>query len=206
MIFIPPTTIRQCEFSSGSENRSRRLPEQTVQCGYYESNKFCRILSQLIFRRSSIFRHVAAVEKHLLALAGQLQLTGCQVVTSVGSLGMDLALSVVMTQRREVKNMKIATSFLAALLFTGTLGALNNAIAEDGILSKDQLTGTSYCHEKFPAIRQSTLGDDQPELKDSSTADMIDFYGPRDENPAGKDQVQTQRLEDQHRWEMEYSD
>jgi len=29
--------------------------------------------------------------------------------------------------------MKIATSFFAALLFTGTLGALNNAIAEDGI-------------------------------------------------------------------------
>jgi hypothetical protein len=39
MIFITPTTIRQCEFSSGSENRSRILREQTVQCGYYESNK-----------------------------------------------------------------------------------------------------------------------------------------------------------------------
>ena len=65
--------------------------------------------------------------------------------------------------------MKIATSFLAAVLFTGTLGALNNAIAEDGILSKDELAGTSYCHEKFPAIAPDTLGNDQPELKDSST-------------------------------------
>ena len=37
--------------------------------------------------------------------------------------------------------MKIATSFLAALLFTGTLGALNNAIAQDGILSKDRFAG-----------------------------------------------------------------
>ena len=91
--------------------------------------------------------------------------------------------------------MKIATSFLAALLFTGTLGALNNAIAEDGILSKDQLTGTSYCHEKFPAIRQSTLDDSQPALKDSSTGDVIDFYGPCDENPIGNDQVQAQKLE-----------
>ena len=52
--------------------------------------------------------------------------------------------------------MKIAISFLAALLFTGTLGALNNAIAEDGILSKDQFTAGSYCHEKFPAIREDT--------------------------------------------------
>jgi hypothetical protein len=119
---------------------------------------------------------------------------------------MGLALSVVMMQGKELRNMKIATSFLAAVLFTGTLGALNNAIAEDGILSKDQFTGTSYCHEKFPAIRQSTLGNDQPELKDSSTGDVIDFYGPCDENPLGQDQLQTQKLEDQHRLEMEYSD
>ena len=100
--------------------------------------------------------------------------------------------------------MKIATSILAAVLFTGALGAFNNATAEDGILSKDQLTGTSYCHEKFPAIRQSTLGDNQPQLKDSSTGDVIDFYGPCNENPVGKDQVQTQRLEEQHRWQTEY--
>lgn len=100
--------------------------------------------------------------------------------------------------------MKIATSILAAVLFTGTLGAFNNARAADGILSKDELTSDAYCHEKFPAIRQSTLGDDQPALKDSSTGDVIDFYGPCDENPVGKDQVQAQRLEDQHRWEREY--
>ena len=100
--------------------------------------------------------------------------------------------------------MKIATSFLAALLFAGTLGAINTAMAADGIVSKDELTPGSYCHEKFPAIRQSTLGDNQPELKSSSTGDVVDFYGPCDEKPNGKDQDQTQKLEDQHRWEMEY--
>ena len=99
--------------------------------------------------------------------------------------------------------MKIATSFLAALLFAGTLGAFNNAIAEDGILSKDQFTGTSYCHEKFPAIQQSTLGNDQPEL--SSTGDVIDYYGPCNEKPQGQDQIQTQILEQQHRWESDGS-
>jgi hypothetical protein len=98
--------------------------------------------------------------------------------------------------------MKIATSFLAALLFAGTLGAVNNAIAEDGIMSEDQLAGTSYCHEKFPAIAHHTLGNDQPEL--SSKGDVIDFYGPCGEDPLGKDQVQTQRLEEQHRWQTEY--
>jgi len=117
---------------------------------------------------------------------------------------MGLAIPAVMTQRKEVKTMKIATSFLAAVLFTGTLGALNNAIAEDGILSKDQFAGTSYCHEKFPAVARHTLGNDQPEL--SSKGDVIDFYGPCDENPLGQDQLQTQKIEDQHRLEMEYSD
>jgi hypothetical protein len=119
---------------------------------------------------------------------------------------MDLALPIVRMQRKEVRNMKIATSILAAVLFTGTLGALNNVIAEDGISSKDQLTASSYCHEKFPAIRQGTLDSDQPALKDSNTGDVIDFYGPCDENPVGKDQVHKQKLDAQHRFEMEYTD
>jgi hypothetical protein len=117
---------------------------------------------------------------------------------------MDLALRVVMTQRKEVKTMKIATSFLAALLLAGTLGAFNNAMAEDGILSKDEFAGSGYCHLTFPAIRRSTLGDDQPVLQDSSTGDVIDFYGACDTDPLGKDQIQAQKLDDQHRWQWEY--
>jgi hypothetical protein len=35
---------------------------------------------------------LAVFEKYLLALAGQLQLTGCQVLTNVGSVGMGLAI------------------------------------------------------------------------------------------------------------------
>jgi hypothetical protein len=124
----------------------------------------------------------------------------------VGATGMDLAILMIIPQRKEVRNMKIATSILAAVLFTATLGVINTATGADGILSKDQLTAGSYCHEKFPAIRQSTLGDDQPMLKDSSTGDVIDFYGPCGENPVGKDQVQAQRIENEHRLETEYSD
>jgi hypothetical protein len=117
---------------------------------------------------------------------------------------MDLAIPVVIMRRKEVKTMKIATSFLAALLFTGTLAALNNAIAEDGMISKDPSSAGSYCHEKFAAIREATLGDAKPALQNPSTGEVIDFYGPCDENPVGKDQVQTQRLEEQQRWEREY--
>jgi hypothetical protein len=109
--------------------------------------------------------------------------------------------------------MKIATSFLAALLFTGTLGTLNNAIAQDGILSKDEFAGTGYCHMKFSAIDQSTLGNDRPVLESStggsadrfSAIGVTDFYGPCDENPLGQDQIRTQKLERQHRWESDHS-
>jgi hypothetical protein len=100
--------------------------------------------------------------------------------------------------------MKIATSFLAGVLLIGSLGALNTAMAEDGILSKDELASGSYCHEKFPAMHQSTLGDDQPTLKGSGTGDVIDFYGSCDENPTGKDQVWQQKLDQEHRFEQDY--
>ena len=102
--------------------------------------------------------------------------------------------------------MKIATSFLAALLFTSALGALNNAMAADGVLLKQEATPGSYCHLKFPAIRQSSLDDDQPALKNSGTGDVIDFYGSCDENSLGKDQVHEQKLEAQHRWAQDYED
>ena len=100
--------------------------------------------------------------------------------------------------------MKIATSFLAAVLFTGALGALNNAVAQDGILSKNELAGSGYCHMKFPAISRSTLGSDQPVLEDSTS--VIDFYGPCDTDPLGQDQVQDQKLENQHRLNREFSE
>ena len=52
--------------------------------------------------------------------------------------------------------MKIATSFLAALLFTGVLGSINSAMSSDSVISKDELATGSYCHEKFPAMTDET--------------------------------------------------
>ena len=85
--------------------------------------------------------------------------------------------------------MKIATSLLAAVLLVGALGAINTAMAADGIIDKQELTPGSYCHLKFPAIREDTLGSDHPALEDPNSGDIIDFYGPCDENPVGKHQV-----------------
>ncbi len=104
--------------------------------------------------------------------------------------------------------MKIATSFLAGLLLIGTLGASGTAMAADGIIYKQANTPGSYCHLKFPApaIRGDTLAGDHPVLTDPSDGDIIDFYGPCDEDPLGKDQVHEQKLEQQHRWAHDYED
>ena len=100
--------------------------------------------------------------------------------------------------------MKIATSFLAALLFTGALGSMNTAMSADGVISKDELATGSYCHEKFPAMTTQTLDSDNPVLNKSGA--VIDFYGSCGENPVGEDQIQDQKLEAQHRFTTNYED
>ena len=92
--------------------------------------------------------------------------------------------------------MKIATSFLAALLFTGALGSINTAMSADGVISKDELATDSYCHEKFTPMTRQTLDADNPVLSNSGA--VIDYYGPCNESPVGEDQIQDQKLEAQH--------
>jgi hypothetical protein len=94
--------------------------------------------------------------------------------------------------------MKRIGSMVSVLVMVGSFGG--TALASDGIVSKQELTPDSYCHMEFPAVRQRTLAGDNPVLKDSTTGDVIDFYGPCDNNPTGSDQVAAQKLEEQHRF------
>ena len=96
--------------------------------------------------------------------------------------------------------MKNSKAFLAALILVGSVAASGMALADDGVISKDVLTPQSYCHEKFPAIHGRTLGTDDPTLKSTASGDIIDFYGPCNENPRGKDQVEEQKLEELHQY------
>jgi hypothetical protein len=109
-------------------------------------------------------------------------------------------------RRKEVNAMKIAISFLAALLLVGGLGVGGTLAAAEGVISNEVIIPGVYCHLRFPAIREQTLAGDRPVLKDPSSGDIIDFYGPCDTDPLGKDQVRKQRLERQHRWRDNYSD
>jgi hypothetical protein len=99
--------------------------------------------------------------------------------------------------------MKLVTSVLAALVLAG---AVNAYAAADGVVSDDQLAVGNYCHMKFPAIDEDTLAGNQPALKSANDGNLVDFYGPCDENPLGKDQVQEQKIEDQRMWGLEYAD
>ena len=96
--------------------------------------------------------------------------------------------------------MKIRTSVFAGLLFISSLGAVNSAIAQDGVISKEEFTPGSYCHQKFRAMLPSSLDTDDPTLKSSDTGDVIDFYGSCDESPVGEDQIEQQSRDAQRRF------
>jgi len=120
--------------------------------------------------------------------------------------GILVALSVFQQERKEVNQMKNTKALLAALLLAGSFVATSTVSASDGTISKDVLTPGSYCHEKFPAIQARSLGTDDPTLKNAASGDVMDFYGPCNENPTGQDQVQAQKLDLQHRWQNNYED
>lgn len=86
---------------------------------------------------------------------------------------------------------------LASLLITGTLGLSALPVGADDILYKVQMPGTNYCHMKFPGIREDTLNWSRPILKDKSTSDIIDFAGPCDHSPLGKNEIYSQRIQRQ---------
>jgi hypothetical protein len=89
--------------------------------------------------------------------------------------------------------MKMATSFLGTLLLVGGLGVDSTLAAAPGVISNQVLTPGSYCHLQFPAIREETLASHRPVLKDPSSGDIVDFYGPCDHDPLGQDEISSQR-------------
>jgi len=95
---------------------------------------------------------------------------------------------------------------LISVIFFARVFLLSGSFAWAGevFISKVPDPSGSYCHLKFPAIREDTLFSDRPVLKDASDGDIIDFYGPCNYDPLGRDSVLRQRLEHQHRKRREY--
>ena len=92
--------------------------------------------------------------------------------------------------------MKIANTFLASLFLVGSLGAINSAVAADGVMQKVPLNANSYCHQKFVSVDREVAGKNDPDLNNSGVGEIVDFYGPCSETPTGKDQQLQLRLDE----------
>src|SRR5262245_52775653 len=89
--------------------------------------------------------------------------------------------------------MKSMKTVLSVLFLAGAMdSSIASAARAENVIFKDVLTDSSYCHIKFPAIEERTLSWERPVLKDPSEGDIIDFYGPCDHDPLGKEEVQRQ--------------
>ena len=93
---------------------------------------------------------------------------------------------------------------ITGFLLGGVIGLGVTPARAQGEISKDALSDGSYCHMQFPAIREDTLDASNPILKDSN--DVIDFYGPCDTDPRGKEEIQAQKVEAQHRVVSDYNE
>ena len=103
--------------------------------------------------------------------------------------------------------MKSMKAGLAILCLVGAMGFATAPLAgAAGVISSDAFDAGGYCHMKFPAIREQTLGTRYPALKDASEGDIIDFYGPCNHDPLGKEEVKAQLLQLQHRRARDYMD
>lgn len=57
-----------------------------------------------------------------------------------------------------------------------------------------------YCHLQFPAMEEGTIGTNNPQLKDWSSGDIVDYYGPCDHSPTGKDESYSQTERQLNAW------
>jgi hypothetical protein len=106
---------------------------------------------------------------------------------------------------------------LSLLLLAGVMGYTPIAIAasaqdphkpkgvKPGVIGAVALNkeGT-YCHLRFPAIRPSTLASAKPQLKPARTGDIVDFYGPCDYDPVGKEEVLKQKQQEEERLDNDF--
>jgi hypothetical protein len=99
------------------------------------------------------------------------------------------------------------------LAFAATLGLSSTHVwADDEFISHHESADVNttpssvenYCNLKFPAIRGRTRDSDNPQLKSANSGDVVDYYGPCDHDPLGKDEVLSQKHDFTRDWETNY--
>lgn len=88
--------------------------------------------------------------------------------------------------------MKRNISLVTNLLLSSTLfWGVPTADGQEAVVRIPAET-TSYCHMKFPMIREDTLFSVDPRLNESA-GNIVDFYGSCDHDPLGSDEIKAQR-------------
>jgi hypothetical protein len=100
-----------------------------------------------------------------------------------------------------LKTICLTISLAGSLVLCGSI-----LWAADGVISKVPDSSGMFCNLKFPAIKEDTLTSDRPVLKDPSENDIVDFYGPCDHNPLGKEEVQRQKGDIQREKHRQFGD
>jgi hypothetical protein len=99
----------------------------------------------------------------------------------------------------------VKTKGLRSVIFLAGLLLLCGSFVRAGeVVTSKAPSPSGSCHLKFPAIREDTLFSDRPVLKDASEGDIIDFYGPCNYDPLGRDSILRQRFEHRLRMRKEY--
>jgi hypothetical protein len=99
----------------------------------------------------------------------------------------------------ELKGLRWVKVFAGAFLLWAA-----SVWAGDGIISSVPDPSGSFCHLRFPAIREDTLFSGQPMLKEASEGDIIDAYGSCNFDPLGRESILQQQRNHQLRMWREY--
>ncbi len=102
--------------------------------------------------------------------------------------------------------MRIATSFVAALLLIGSFVASGAPAGAEEVRSKAVLTPDNYWRLEFPAIDEKSLTSNASLLKRPRSGDIIDFYGRCNEDLVGKHQQESQQHDLKLRFGHSYSE
>ncbi|HEY7163351.1 MAG TPA: hypothetical protein VIB79_02220 [Candidatus Binatia bacterium] len=109
-----------------------------------------------------------------------------------------------MFSKKNVKTLLVGSLFAAAFgVGVSKANAFDNQSPNQNPWVQSSIDEGSYCHLKFPAVRQSTINTDRPQLK-QGTGDLVDYYGPCDHDPLSSDELTSQRDELDLQWEMNY--
>lgn len=95
------------------------------------------------------------------------------------------------------------TILVLLIIAASDLSSVHLWAAEENV-SKNADASAQSCHLKFPAITEESLFSDRPVLKSSTDGDIIDFYGPCNFDPLGKESVMKQRADLQRERRRQY--